>query len=363
MAHEELLVVGHDASRTGAPIQLLTWLRWAAATQPQAWRLVLLRPGPLVDDYAAAGPVRVLRRATRAAARLDPRASALELALERPGGAAPVVLANTVAAWSAAARVRRRRALVCWVHELDDVADALVPPARRAALVAATDRFVVAGRRVGEMVVERWGVEADRVVVTDPFLAAAPAPDEARSTLRILGAGALVPRKGADLFLSTIANLRPPLPSGSEAAWAGGPLDGPFASLLRHDLASSGLADRVHLAGPVADLAGWWPSDGIVLHPAREDPAPLVVLEAAARAIPVVTWDTGGAADLLRRAGLDDLVAEAGDVLGLADRCAQLLADRPRRAAAGRALQAAAAGATVERIGPEVWRAVMGAGA
>ena len=52
----------------------------------------------------------------------------------------------------------------------------LVGPDQRRTLVAATDRYVAAGRRVAEMLVERWGVPRDRVITVDPF---APIPRRA----------------------------------------------------------------------------------------------------------------------------------------------------------------------------------------
>ena len=97
-----------------------------------------------------------------------------------------------------------------------------------------------------------------------------------------------------------------------------------------------------------------------MVHTAREDPSPLAVIEAGLRAIPVVTWDTGGAADLLRAAGLGHLVAPAGDVVGLASRALGLLEDPRARQAAGSALRAAALQQTTDHMAPLVLEAVTG---
>ncbi|MEZ5138945.1 MAG: glycosyltransferase family 4 protein [Acidimicrobiales bacterium] len=357
-----VLLVGHDASRTGAPLVAAELVAWAAATTAAPWRVALLRGGPLAARYAASVPTSlpgaVEARLGRAA---GPGAAALRLRREAASfDEAPVVVANTVAAWAAAATVRRRRALVCWVHELDGVADAVVPATRRAALVAETDRFVAAGARVAAMLVDRWGVPAGRVRVADPFVAAPPeAP--AGCEVRVLDAGSLVARKGADLFVDVVAGLAGsgPMAPGA-AAWVGGPLEGPHAELVRHERRAAGLEEVLALPGPAPDLEAWWPRAGIVVHPAREDPAPLVVLEAALRGVPTVTWDTGGAADLLREAGCGHLVAPAGDLLGLVARARDLLADPQRRDEAGRALQAIAGRRTTERAAPATFDALVG---
>lgn len=98
----------------------------------------------------------------------------------------------------------------------------------------------------------------------------------------------------------------------------------------------------------------------MLLHTAREDPDPLVVLEAGARGIPVVTWDTGGGADLVRASGWADLVAEPGDQIGLAERTHLLLDDEPRRRRAGLALQAATDQRRTPVAGPRLLSAVLG---
>jgi glycosyltransferase involved in cell wall biosynthesis len=361
-------MVSHDASRTGAPTVAASFVRWLAARGDREVRVVLLRGGPLASRFAAAAPTvevpSVAGRALRAGAGLAARPW-LEAAARR-ADAPPVVVASSVAAWRAAAAIRRRRALVCWVHELDGVADQLVPDGSRAALIAQTDRFVAAGAPVGRMLVERWGIDPALVRVVDPFVDAPssdPASSERGAALgptrppRLLAAGSMVARKAPDAFVAVLANLHTPLEPG-DAAWLGGPLDGPMAQLVRHDLARTGLDRVVSLPGEAADLWRWWPRDGIVVHLAREDPAPLVVLEAALRRVPVVTWDSGGAAELLRAAGLGDLVAPTGDLLGAADRIDALLADPDRRAAAGVALSRVAERRTTPELAPALLAAI-----
>jgi glycosyltransferase involved in cell wall biosynthesis len=169
----------------------------------------------------------------------------------------------------------------------------------------------------------------------------------------------LVPRKGAEHVVALVALLARERP-GIRAAWVGGDRTTPYADLIATDIASAGLAGAFALPGEVADVAPWWPTEGVVVHLAREDPAPLVVLEAGLQGIPVVTWDTGGAADLLRRAGLDELVAAPGDLVAVADAVRHLLEDSRARADAGGALRAASAERTVDHLARPLLDAVTG---
>lgn len=369
-ARPRVLFVGHDASRTGAPVVGLAFVRWLAAQGVADLGIALLGTGPLEPDYRQVAPTTVQGARPWALDALAQRGPLHRPRRPRPPAADPqVVVANTLAALAPAAALDAPR-LVCWVHELDGVADRILPPARRRKLAPRVHRWVAAGPRVAEMLVERWGLPAARVVTVEEFVeppAAAPAssthagPHAAPHAgparpVRVLGVGACSPRKGVDAFVACLADLstRRPTPA---AAWVGGRADSVTAREARHDLERSGLAHAVRLEPDLADLEPWWPRRGLLLHPAREDPFPLVVIEAGQRAIPVVTWDTGGAADLLRRAGLADWVAEPGDLLGLSRRVEALLEDHDARAAAGRALYEVSTTLVAEHQAPRVWAA------
>lgn len=356
-----MVYIGHDASRTGAPLAGLAFLRWLARRHPQSFSAHLLAPGPLVEAHRLLAPTTVQRSLP-----VVGRSGGWRPRSPRPSRRSrpALVLANTLASLDAGL-ARRPDRLVCWVHELDGVADAILPAGRRGVLDR-VDRFVAAGPRVATMLIERWGIEEARVVRVDPFVAELPrhrdTGDGARpgERLQVLGAGSMVRRKGLDSFVAVLAALgteRPVPPS----AWVGGGSPSPVLDEVRFDLAAAGLVDAVGLTAEVPDLAPWWPAEGLLLHVPREDPYPLVAIEAAHRAVPVVTWDTGGAADLVRRAGLDDLVVAPGDVLGAARTVARLLDHPADRLRAGAALAAAASDLVAARQAPKIWAACTGA--
>lgn len=360
-----VLLVGHDGSRTGAPAVAERWLAWAVGTGAIEVGTWLAEGGPLLDAYSALGPARVGGRCQQlgrslVAAATHPSLVRLGHRLARPTSplpGAPIVLANTLAAWSRAVAVTPRSRLVLWVHELDHVADRLVPEAERSRLLARTDHVLAVGPRVEAMLLERWRVPAAKVSMVP---SSSDPPDGSHPPAgphQVVGVGSLTARKGPDAFVAVVAQVRRTHPA-ARAAWIGGPTTSPTAALVRRDIARSGAA--VELLGEVAHAPAHLPADGLLLHTAREDPDPLAVLEAAARGIPVVTWDTGGAADLLRDAGVGHLVADAGDLLGLAERVRALLDDPGARHDAGRRLAAAARTRTTETTAPRVLDAVLG---
>ncbi|QXC60260.1 glycosyltransferase family 4 protein [Aquihabitans sp. G128] len=251
--------------------------------------------------------------------------------------------------------------MVCWVHELDGVADRVLP-AQRASLLARVDHFVAAGDWTARMLADRFGIARPLVTAVDEPIAEVPprpvAASDAPAPVDVLGVGSLAARKGADAFVAVVALLAATRPH-LRAAWIGAG-DPAQRALVTADIAAAGLGGRLHLVGDRADLEPWWPHQGLLLHTAREDPFPLVAAEAGARGVPVVTWATGGAADLLARSGSAHLVAPAGDVIGLAQRAGALLDDPAARARAGAALRTEAAHLTTDHQAPVVWAACVG---
>ena len=94
---------------------------------------------------------------------------------------------------------------------------------------------------------------------------------------------------------------------GLRFAWAGGDAD-----YHRDWLAEQGLQDRIHFLGTRGDVRRLLHAADIFLLSSREDPMPLVALEAAATSLPVVCF--AGAGDI------PDLVGdEAGVVVPMED--------------------------------------------
>jgi glycosyltransferase involved in cell wall biosynthesis len=365
-APPRVLLVGHDASATGAPAVALAWVRWAARTGAAEVQVRLDRGGPLVERFAAVAPTHVAsaaerRLATAADAGLGARGAArarrrATWRARRRVGEGTTVVAASMASWRTAAAIAGPAPLVLWLHELDGVADRILPPAERAALLQQTRAVVAVSDRVADMVTERWGVDPHRVAIVPSFVDAPPTVPSSRTTdaagaPEVVAVGSLVPRKGAEHVVGLVAMLRRSRPE-LRAAWVGGDLTTPYADLIATDVATAGLEGAFALPGEVPDVGPWWPADGVVVHLAREDPAPLVAIEAALRGIPVVTWDTGGAADLVRSAGLTDLVVAPGDLVAAADAVERLLADARARQAAGTALRDAAAVRVTARVAP-----------
>jgi colanic acid/amylovoran biosynthesis glycosyltransferase len=147
-------------------------------------------------------------------------------------------------------------------------------------------------------------------------------------SLRILDVGRLVPEKGAPVLLDAVAQL-----AGRgvevELRLVGG---GELEAQLGAEIERRGLKDRVVLVGPVGQdeiLAQYHWADVFCL-PSFQEGLPVVLMEAMATELPVVTTPINGIPELVKDGCNGPLVAPGRADL-LADALAELAMDPERR--------------------------------
>jgi glycosyltransferase involved in cell wall biosynthesis len=97
---------------------------------------------------------------------------------------------------------------------------------------------------------------------------------------------------------------------------------------LRQDLEQQaqilGIADRTLFTGAVDDVRPWLAVFDVFVLPSNSEGLPGALMEAMAMGCPVVATDVGGVSEVVGEAGM---LAEAGDVDGIADHIRRLLSD------------------------------------
>jgi glycosyltransferase involved in cell wall biosynthesis len=354
------LLVAHDASRTGVPVGLLRLVEALSAGTDVQPSVLLLHDGPLAEPLRSSAPC-VAVGPEHGRGPLDLVQLGLEEVRAAPGAAAlrrlrvrraaarlgrwDVLYLAGAAAFSSLEALGGSGPVLGHVHELEVGLERALPPAQRP-LLGRADRYVATTPQVAGLLHEQVGVAPEHVhcigeaVPDEVPVVVDPAP-RLRARLGIpagapvVGAlGALVPRKGPDLFLQVarhVAAVRTEVhlvwvgPGGADAAW------------LARDLQATGLADRVHLVEAQANPYDWLRLLDVLVVPSREDTQPLVALEAAQVGTPIVAFAQGGLPDLLGD-GARGLLAPPLDAVALAAAALDVL-DRPDAAAerAGRA--------------------------
>jgi glycosyltransferase involved in cell wall biosynthesis len=151
-----------------------------------------------------------------------------------------------------------------------------------------------------------------------------PATSDSATGTNLIFAGSLIVRKGLDVALLTMAELR--RRRGKRCPVLNIYGSGEQARYLKEMAAILGLDDIVTFHGIQKGILERCPSSDILLLPSRLEFAPLVVLEAMSRGMPVVATDVGDVAMMIPDERFGRVVPVEA-VLALADAVESMLAD------------------------------------
>jgi phosphatidyl-myo-inositol dimannoside synthase len=278
-----------------------------------------------------------------------------EMARFRPD----VILSGHVVASIAALALRRafRAPLVQYVHADEfRIRERLT---RRAARAADATIAVSAYTRDMALAV---GAAAERVHVIPPGVDLPPAYSarrDGRPTLLTV-ASFLSPRKGHDVILRALPEIRQAVPDVRWVAIG----DGPLRAEIEASAHAEGLAGVASFLGRVDDRErdGWLDSAHVFCMPSRVprggtggEGFGIVYLEAGAHGLPVIGGNVAGALDAVID-GETGLLVDPTDPAAVAAAAIALLSDRDRAQRLGAAGRANAEAHAWSRIGPRVER-------
>jgi glycosyltransferase involved in cell wall biosynthesis/2-polyprenyl-3-methyl-5-hydroxy-6-metoxy-1,4-benzoquinol methylase len=165
--------------------------------------------------------------------------------------------------------------------------------------------------------------------------ASAIRPAASLNAFVVLGAGSVHMRKGVDLFIATAARVRRLLPSTPvRFVWIGDGYDPEadvaYSSYLAEQIRSSGLDGDITMLPAYEDLASVYSEVDAFFMCSRLDPQPNVAIEAMARGIPVVCFErASGSAEIIGSdTNTSHLVVPYLDVGEAAEVICSLVSDR-----------------------------------
>jgi glycosyltransferase involved in cell wall biosynthesis len=327
-SRETVLVVAHEASRTGAPVLSLNLV----TSLDKRYNVIamLLGDGPLAEDFRSgctwlAGPMDLRGAPVRAAVIIDQL-----VALHRPKfavvnsiesrvvleplarhGIATVSLVHEFAAYT-----RPRTEFRSALHWADETVFS-TPLTRESAYLEFPDlvdkAFAVLPQGRCELHVAARDEDLRRR--EDSRLLAALRPrGKADDAFVILGAGFVQQRKGVDLFIQCASQVM-----ASERGrhcrfvWIGSGYDPErdmaYSVYLADQLRRSGLDKVVRIIDETSSIETAYQAADVLLLSSRLDPLPNVAIDAMAHGLPVVCFDkTSGIANVLVEEGLRDVL-------------------------------------------------------
>lgn len=175
---------------------------------------------------------------------------------------------------------------------------------------------------------EHWSKIAKVRMSVDPsrYLPPADGRRDHGGPLRLLSVGRLVPEKGSPVLVDAVRRLREQ-GIDTEVRLVGA---GPLEPLLRREIAAAGLEDRIRLLGLVGqdDLPEQYHWADVFVLPSFQEGLPVVLMEALATELPVVTTRIAGIAELVQDGTMGAVVSPGRSDL-IADAVAQLASVGP----------------------------------
>jgi glycosyltransferase involved in cell wall biosynthesis len=339
---ECVLFVGHDGIVAGAQIVLLDVIKWTFAHTNRRILIILLGPGDLVAEYSRYGRILVVQN-------VDEDEKLIRRFLV--GESVNFIYANTVASgrfFTPAIRsMLGSSQVVAHIHELTNVIAEFEPEFRQ--LKDCARQWICASEVTREQLVSRWGVPASDAVAIHAFITPTDCPGErleiqraaARKELGlssddfiVIGSGTVSARKGPDIFVETALRAVSARAARGRIkfVWIG---DGEDRATLIARVQANSASDEIIFVGFRRDANRLVAAADVFLLSSREDPFPLVCLEAARFAIPTVcVRGTTGITEFLG----DDAgyVVESADPQKLAAQLLEISANTEERALRGR---------------------------
>jgi LmbE family N-acetylglucosaminyl deacetylase/glycosyltransferase involved in cell wall biosynthesis/GT2 family glycosyltransferase len=290
----EILFVSHEAGRTGAPVFLLNLIRYVTSALDVSATILLLRGGDLEAEFQAIGPTVVLGAPETLDARLIEALKARDIRL---------IYVNTISNGALQARlIALGCPMVCHVHELAFSIQHHFGGRNLRQVLQSTQLFLACSKAVHDHL--RTLAPPERVTLAYPFIdvvanqksaETSKAPlDMPPGAVVVCGCGLIGWRKGTDLFIHVARRVLAMTTKPVVFVWIGGPLAYGEYPRLEYEVKTMGIKEHLVFPGEVEAPARYFAQSDIFALPSREDPFPLVMLEAASVGKPIVCFAEAG---------------------------------------------------------------------
>lgn len=335
----KVLFITHDGKRTGAPIFLLNLIGWISANQLFEFEVLMGTDGELrplferlgaTHAYSHAPPplpippkpslykrflyeFKIIPRPTSwtyetwIAHQLQQHKTKLKQHYEN--AQIDIIYSNTITNGTILEFLSSLNCkVITHVHELKYWIDHA--GAENFALVTKhSDKYIAASEAVRQNLVNNYDISDNSISVVHEFIPLPPSLPE-RSSIEVLktqlgidgsafvvvGGGTETWRKGKDLFVQLASRVHAMRPTQNLSfVWVGGWEDSILEAQIRHDFLTLNLEGFVQFVGQVSNPLEYFAMGNVFTLVSREDPFPLVCLEAGLLGLPIICFkDAGG---------------------------------------------------------------------
>jgi len=308
---KNLLFVSHDATLTGAPILLLNLIRLIKEEDRYSVRVILKNgSGPLVGEFENTGelliwkhevkPDLLTRIGNRAAAKLGAQ-NANDKKIQRWIDESHAVISNTITNgdFLGAFNFSKAKLVFSYIHELEIATNFFTNPHDLGIVKTLTKRFMVPSAAVADHLMN-MGIPGDKIYRLNyfiPFERSADIAPDSNTKFTVGLAGTLDWRKGADILSVIVASFFKKYPDANLVfKWRGAEKNSIEYQRIQYELEKINCLNKISFEAPSKDMNGFYQSIDILLLISKEDPYPLVVIEAASNKKACICFDKSGGA-------------------------------------------------------------------
>ena len=361
---DKILFVSHDANRAGAQLFLLNVMQYLAK-QGQEMHLLLLGGGVLEKDFQAICEVsffptkaessnNILKKFIKNADNeYNKQIESLGKNLQSQHFSK--VYLNTIAtAWVTNFIKQYTQAnIITHIHELEFSLLMYSSLENRQKMFQNSAKIIACSNAVGENLIKKHQVPSNKVVTIHSFVENDSVLEKAKNsskeaikqkynlplnTILVGACGNAEWRKGLDLFVMMAKKVSDISDKSVHFVWIGVKPEGDFYEKVQYEIERLGNESKLHLIPPTPDAVEIVNALDIFTLTSREDPFPLVMLEAALCQKPIVGFDkTGGCSEFVE--------ADAGfvvpyiDIETMATKISELIDNESLRISLGKKAQ------------------------
>lgn len=313
----KVLFISHSAARSGAPLVLLHFLNWMKEHSNIGLEILVKSMGSLFTDYSHLGQTKLYEFPIPKEHKYYKiiQISGLhkfweiynirQLISHYKHSNINLIYSNTITNGDLLYHLSELDCpIICHVHELNYWIERMGRD-NIERVKQYTNRYVAVSNSVKWNLVENYEIPTEIIDVVYEFIPIKPLSIDNQKIRQFLkipekaliigGSGIETWRKGKDLFVN-LANLviKRCIEQSIHFVWVG-----PFGNeeekfQLKYDLLKAGIDDKVHFTGEVSNPEDFFSTFDIFVLMSREDPFPLVSLEAASHGKPIICFDKSG---------------------------------------------------------------------
>lgn len=317
---KKILFISHEATRTGAPLILLSLIKWLKSnTQNIQFDVILINGGNIVDDFkkvcdntfvysASEKPLKfkdILKEKVISKLGIKKEKDEILFFKKIASNNYNLIYANSIASIPIAVKIKQNSLaskLIVHVHELNTIIKMMLP--HFDAYIKDIDKFIAVSQLVRNNLIGKYGIDKSLIEVVYEFGVVEEKKIKKDNAIFTIGAsGTAHWRKGDDIFIQVANYIYINYPNAEiEFVWVGNTFNNKL--IIEADIQKLGLTSQVKFVGDQQDPIRFYKNFDVFLLTSREDPFPLVCIETANLDVPIICFEkASGTTEVIEKGG------------------------------------------------------------